>query len=244
MVPKLKISNKSQSIFSGFITRGRHKKIIKLKKSILRIDSALKSKCINDTDPITMEPLSECATIFSVVTEAGHKYSFDAKNLLNYVLISGKVQNPITRDPLNNIETQRLAKLCNYNGTLDAHNNQNPDSNDTFGSVIFGELSHLIDKLIDFCGSENSEEFIAKKVIESINNVEEIYNLLLDCIGPAPANLRIAILLTRIRLLIKNNNLAYFNIKGLLILEHIFSKTILSLTEIWTRARSPRTRRP
>ena len=84
------------------------------------VDSALKNKSINDRDPITMEPICDCAPIFSVVTEAGHKYSFDAKNLLNYVLVSGKVQNPITRDPLNDIEAHRLAKLCNYGGALDS----------------------------------------------------------------------------------------------------------------------------
>ncbi len=226
------MSQKLPSIFSGIRTRGRHQKIIKLKKSIRRIDSALKNKSRNDCDPISMEPICNCAPIFNVVTEAGHKYSFDAKNLLNYVLVSGKVQNPITRDPLNDIEAHRLAKLCNYGGALDTTRPHHSE-NDHFLNVIFGELCSLVDELVDFCASHHTEELIAKRMIDSMHGIEDLYNIMLDSAGLDNTRERINTILMRLRLLINNNNAVHFNVGGLRILENLFSKTIFSVNERW-----------
>lgn len=240
-ITQIKMSQKFPSIFSGIRTRGRHKKINKLQKSIRRIDSALKNKSRNDRDPITMELICDCAPIFSVVTEAGHKYSFDAKNLLNYVLVSGKVQNPITRDPFNDIEAHRLAKLCNYRGALDAAR-PDPNENDHFLNVIFGELCSLMDQLVDFCASHHTEELIAKQIIDSMPGIEDLYNIMLDSAGLDNTREKINTLLMRLRLLINNNNAVHFNVGGLRILENLFSKTILSVNERWERVTRRRLR--
>lgn len=63
----------------------------------------------NWVDPITLERLH--SPIFRLIDAHGHVHAFDPETLAAYFRTSGHFINPVTRDPVNNVELRRLQKL-------------------------------------------------------------------------------------------------------------------------------------
>lgn len=65
----------------------------------------------NKVDPITLCSLNECSTIFKLIDEYGCITGFDALALMQYILTSGNINNPLTRKNLSMPEISRLQNL-------------------------------------------------------------------------------------------------------------------------------------
>ena len=82
----------------------------KLRESACVIQRAYKRhtrmKPVNEVDPITQEKWNESSR-FLLISECG-VYAFDPEGLRCYIESTGKLENPLTREPINKIELRRL----------------------------------------------------------------------------------------------------------------------------------------
>lgn len=70
----------------------------------------LRHKAVNKRDPITLEDPRTATFKLKLVNEFV-VHMFDAESLWDYILATGKAENPLTRRPLNHVELTRLARL-------------------------------------------------------------------------------------------------------------------------------------
>ena len=99
--------------------RKRLKSIILLQrwyKTVL--NTRLKLKIKNTTDPITMDQIRGPPFILCEIAKDNSRsaFQFDPESLAQYFISTKKFQNPLTRKVLNTIELKRLNKLINRRG--------------------------------------------------------------------------------------------------------------------------------
>lgn len=69
----------------------------------------------NSTCAITLKPLTELASVFIKVTEAGYVRGYDKESLLRYFVASPQtpIKWPVSREPVSSVELRRLEKGTN-----------------------------------------------------------------------------------------------------------------------------------
>jgi hypothetical protein len=78
----------------------------------------------NETDPITLEPISDIEPnkLFIVRSSNGRsKFAFDGEALLEYMIQEVKFSNPLSREPFNNQDLLRLAQQFSKTNTIRLH---------------------------------------------------------------------------------------------------------------------------
>ena len=71
---------------------------------------AFRNHIYNRLDPITLDKLK---TPMFIVNENDHFYFFSSQDLLNYIMSSGDLRNPLTRNTLQIKDIKRLEKITN-----------------------------------------------------------------------------------------------------------------------------------
>jgi len=85
--------------------------------------AAIEKEAAEDTCPLCMDKLTDCETTFTLVWENGENstvgiaQTFDAEQLALHCL-SGRLFNPLTREPLNDIELVRLSRVISKNARM------------------------------------------------------------------------------------------------------------------------------
>ena len=209
------------------ITLSRYAERVKIRKLLLCIGLAFKRKCKNDCDPITLEKMSMISKTIMIISPTGHKYGFDAYALLNYVIVSGQARNPITRDPLNRIEMNRLATVCNFTGDIHGCGRVSvPMHEDRVLETIFSDLTERIDYLIDSCDERMTNDESFQIIVASLGEIHYIYNSMVRFAGSNVASAKVVEFLQRIQELITRGN-PRFNLCALEMIRDIILNNVV-----------------
>ena len=213
--------------FTHVVTRSRYAKRADIRKLLLRIDLAFKNKCTNDCDPITLENFSVSNKKIILISPTGHKYGFDANALLNYVIVSGQFRNPITRNPLNKIEINRLATVCDFRGNIHEYARETiPMHDDGVLEIIFGDLTGRIDNLIDACNEQISNDESFQIIGASLGEIYDIYDSLVRFAGFDIASTKVVEFLQRIQEIIRRGN-RWFNLSALAMIHDVILNNVV-----------------
>lgn len=103
-----------QSIYAICIQKNIRRHFVKRSAKLRGEAAKNRSKCVNDTDFFTMEPLCDIPlmSFFSYTDENGYVYGFDILSLLKWLKQKPVFINPYNREKISNETKNQLFQLC------------------------------------------------------------------------------------------------------------------------------------